>query len=124
MKSLQDYTIVIRPDDNCTFVAYVPAILGCHAWGQTSDEARAGLIDVFGMIQAEYEEAGRLLPPLPKPKLYNDRAAPDVDNLCNLIDTLDIPVQRGFLNLQLGLDHAADGELCRFGDCQRDDSGR
>ena len=55
MKSLQDYTIVIRPDDNSTFVAYVPAISGCHAWGQTSDEARAELEDVFEMIKEEYK---------------------------------------------------------------------
>jgi predicted RNase H-like HicB family nuclease len=56
MKSLQDYTKVIRPDDNGTFVAYVPAIPGCHAWGQTPDEARTELIYVFEMIQKEYEE--------------------------------------------------------------------
>ncbi len=62
MKSLQDYTIVIRPDDNGTFVAYVPAIPECHAWGQTPDEARAGLVDVFDMIREEYEAANRLLP--------------------------------------------------------------
>jgi hypothetical protein len=43
MKLLQDYTIVIRPDDNGTFVAYVPAIPGCHAWGKTLDEARTKL---------------------------------------------------------------------------------
>jgi predicted RNase H-like HicB family nuclease len=53
MKSLQDYTIVIHPDDNNTFVAYVPAIPGCHAWGKTSDEASAELINVFQMIQEE-----------------------------------------------------------------------
>ncbi|WP_225892478.1 type II toxin-antitoxin system HicB family antitoxin [Nostoc sphaeroides] len=29
----------MRPDNNGTFVAYVPAISGCHAWGQTPDEA-------------------------------------------------------------------------------------
>jgi predicted RNase H-like HicB family nuclease len=63
MKTLQDYTIVIRPDDNGTFVAYVPAIPGCHALGQTSDEARLELINVFEMIQEEYQEEGRLLPP-------------------------------------------------------------
>ncbi len=62
MKSLQDYTVVIRPDDNGTFVAYVPAIPGCHAWGQTSDEAHASLPDVFEMIQQEYAEQGRSLP--------------------------------------------------------------
>lgn len=62
MKSLQDYTTVIRPDDNGTFVAYVPAITGCHAWGQTPDEARIELIYVFEMIQEEYAEQGRSLP--------------------------------------------------------------
>lgn len=62
MKSLTDYTIVLRPDDNGTFVAYVPAISGCHAWGQTPDEARAELVNVFEMIQQEYLEEGRSLP--------------------------------------------------------------
>ena len=62
MKSLQNYTTVIRADDNGTFVAYVPAIEGCHAWGKTPDEARTELVSVFEMIQEEYEEAGRSLP--------------------------------------------------------------
>ncbi|TAK21865.1 MAG: type II toxin-antitoxin system HicB family antitoxin [Chloroflexota bacterium] len=59
---LTDYTIVIRPDDNGTFVAYVPAIDGCHAWGRTSDQARAELGNVFDMIVEEFVLAGRALP--------------------------------------------------------------
>ncbi|MCZ7662230.1 MAG: type II toxin-antitoxin system HicB family antitoxin [Thermoleophilia bacterium] len=62
-KGILDYTVVIRPDDNGTFVAYVPAIDGCHAWGRTPDEARAELVNVFDMIAEEYREAGRRLPP-------------------------------------------------------------
>ncbi len=62
MSSLQDYTVVIRPDDNGTFVAYVPAISSCHAWGRTPDEARTELVYVFEMIQEEYAEEGRPLP--------------------------------------------------------------
>lgn len=62
MKSLQDYTIVIRPDDNGTFVAYVPAIPSCHAWGQTIDKAGAEIRNVFEMIQEEYAEKGLLMP--------------------------------------------------------------
>ena len=62
MKSLQDYTIVIRPDDNGTFVAYMPAILGCHAWGETADAARTELANVFDMIREEYVEARKVLP--------------------------------------------------------------
>ncbi len=58
MKRLYDYTIILRPDDNGTFVAYVPAIPGCHAWGQTPEEAQAELIDVFEMIREEYKEEG------------------------------------------------------------------
>ncbi len=54
MKSLQDYTTVIRPDNNGSFVAYIPAISSCHGWGQTPDEARAELVNVFEMIQEEY----------------------------------------------------------------------
>ena len=62
MKSLADYTIVIRPDDNGTFVAYVPAIDGCHAWGETSETARSELDNVFEMILEEYQESEHSLP--------------------------------------------------------------
>lgn len=60
-KSLSDYTLVLRPEENGTFVAHVPAIPGCHAWGQTPEEAQKALPDVFEMIQAEYQEAGKKL---------------------------------------------------------------
>jgi predicted RNase H-like HicB family nuclease len=62
-RTLAQYTVVTRPDDNGTCVAYVPAIPGCHAWGSTADEARAGLADVFRMIAEEYAEQRRPLPP-------------------------------------------------------------
>lgn len=62
MKSLTDYTIVVKPDDNNTFVAYVPAIKGCHAWAQTQEEARLELENVFSMICQEYLEQGKTLP--------------------------------------------------------------
>lgn len=62
MARLENYTIVIRPDDNGTFVAYVPAIPGCHAWGRTPDEARAELVHVFDMIREEYAQEGRPMP--------------------------------------------------------------
>ena len=62
MRSLKNYTVVLRPDDNATFVAYVPAITGCHAWGQTIEEAQAELVCVFEMIRDEYQEAGQELP--------------------------------------------------------------
>jgi predicted RNase H-like HicB family nuclease len=30
-RSLHEYTIVIRPETNGTFVAHIPVISGCHA---------------------------------------------------------------------------------------------
>jgi predicted RNase H-like HicB family nuclease len=62
MKRLYDYTIVLHPEDNGTFAAYVPAIPGCHAWGRTPEEAQIELLNVFDMIQEEHEEEGRMLP--------------------------------------------------------------
>ncbi len=62
MRTLSDYTIVLRPDTNGTFVAYMPAISGCHAWGKTAQEARQELENVFEMMVDEYREEGRSLP--------------------------------------------------------------
>jgi predicted RNase H-like HicB family nuclease len=56
-RTLDAYTIVIRPDDNGTFVAYLPAIEGCQAWGKTADEARRELGNVFDMIAEQYAQS-------------------------------------------------------------------
>lgn len=57
-----DFTVILHPDDNGTFVAYVPAISGCHAWGRTPEEAQSELVNVFEMIKEEYVEEGKPLP--------------------------------------------------------------
>lgn len=61
-EKLDDYTVVIKPDDNGAFAAYVPAIQGCHAWGQTADEAHRELWHVFEMVREEYEERDQAMP--------------------------------------------------------------
>ena len=62
MKTLNDYTIVLRPETNGTFVAHIPAIPGCHAWGTTAQEAREELNAVFSMMCEEYFEENKSLP--------------------------------------------------------------
>jgi predicted RNase H-like HicB family nuclease len=57
VERLEQYTVVVRPDDNGTFVAYVPAIPGCHAWGETAAQARIELDHVFEMIRDEWSVA-------------------------------------------------------------------
>ncbi len=61
MKTLADYTVVIMPDDG-TWVAYVPAIEGCHALGASPDEARSELEGVFEMFREDFDESGEELP--------------------------------------------------------------
>jgi predicted RNase H-like HicB family nuclease len=62
MKYINNYTIIVRPDDNGTYVAYIPAIKGCHAWGETPEEASSELNHVFEMIYEEYLEENKDLP--------------------------------------------------------------
>jgi predicted RNase H-like HicB family nuclease len=61
MADLHSYTIVIKPEENGTYVAYVPAIPGCHAIGHTAAEAQSALTHVFAMIAEEYQEENRPL---------------------------------------------------------------
>lgn len=61
MKSINDYTMVVAPDGDAWF-AYVPAIPGCHAMGDTADEARRELEGVFEAFREIYTEDGRELP--------------------------------------------------------------
>ena len=62
MKTLFDYHVVCRRDDNGSYVAYVPAIEGCHAIGRTPEEAQQELHNVFAMIVEEHAERGQALP--------------------------------------------------------------
>lgn len=62
MKNINNYTIIVRPDDNGTYVSYIPALKGCHAWGETPEEARLELNHVFEMICEEYLEEYKELP--------------------------------------------------------------
>ncbi|MEI7731585.1 MAG: type II toxin-antitoxin system HicB family antitoxin [Verrucomicrobiota bacterium] len=62
MKTLFDYQVVCRRDDNGSYVAYVPAIVGCHALGATLDAAQQELHNVFDMIVEEYQVQGKPLP--------------------------------------------------------------
>ena len=58
MESINDYTVVVAPNGEFGWWAYVPAIEGCHAIGDTADEARRELDGVFEMIAEEFAEDG------------------------------------------------------------------
>ena len=62
MKVLFDYQVVCHRDDTGSYVAYVPAIAGCHAVGPTPELAQQELHNVFEMISEEFTERGQPLP--------------------------------------------------------------
>lgn len=41
------YRIIIEPDERGTYHAFVPALPGCHTWGDSVDEARANIRDAM-----------------------------------------------------------------------------
>ena len=41
------YRIILEPDEQNTFHAYVPALPGCHTWGETLEEARQNIRDAI-----------------------------------------------------------------------------
>ncbi|MSQ15337.1 MAG: type II toxin-antitoxin system HicB family antitoxin [Dehalococcoidia bacterium] len=57
-----NYTIIIEPDED-EWLAYIPAVPGCYAPGDTPEEALQELDIVFEMIVEEYTDEGRPLPP-------------------------------------------------------------
>ena len=62
MRHLFDYHVVCFRDTNGSFVAYVPALRGCHAIGDSPQEAQMELENVFEMIRDEFAERGEPMP--------------------------------------------------------------
>ncbi|NCO43687.1 MAG: type II toxin-antitoxin system HicB family antitoxin [Armatimonadetes bacterium CG_4_10_14_3_um_filter_66_18] len=62
MVPIDDYPVIVREDDNGTYVCHVPGLPGCHAWGRTAEEARRELASVFEMTREECVEEGRPFP--------------------------------------------------------------
>jgi hypothetical protein len=48
---LEDYKTVLYRQQNCSWVAEIPAIAGCYALMDTREAALAELSNVFAMIQ-------------------------------------------------------------------------
>lgn len=43
------YRIIIEPDERNTFHAYVPALPGCHSWGNSVADARRRVRDAMSV---------------------------------------------------------------------------
>jgi predicted RNase H-like HicB family nuclease len=56
-----NFTVVIEPDDN-GFHAFVPALPGCHTFGESVAEARANITEAMELhIESMLEDFRKLL---------------------------------------------------------------
>lgn len=55
------FTVVIEPDEEA-FHAYVPALPGCHTFGDTIDEARVNIAEAMAFHIESMQEDGESIP--------------------------------------------------------------
>ncbi len=58
---IYQFTVVIEPDEDA-FHAYVPALLGCHSFGNTVEEARTNIEEAIALHIECMREDGELIP--------------------------------------------------------------
>lgn len=61
---MQQYTfrVIVEPDENNTFHGWVPALPGCHTWGDTLPETRDNLRDAIRAYLANLVDDGQPIP--------------------------------------------------------------
>jgi antitoxin HicB len=56
------YRIIIEPDENNTFHGFVPALPGCHTWGETLEETRKNIRDAIDVYLRSLKADGEPIP--------------------------------------------------------------
>jgi predicted RNase H-like HicB family nuclease len=59
--TIYQFTVVIEPDED-GFHAYVPALPGCHTFGDTLDEARANIVEAMELHIESMQQDGEPIP--------------------------------------------------------------
>ena len=52
----------MEPDENNTYHGWVPALPGCHTWGETLDETRENVKDAIRAYLASLAEENQPIP--------------------------------------------------------------
>ncbi len=75
---MQSYTyrVIIEPDENNTFHAFVPALSGCHTWGKTIEETRKNIRDAIDVYLRSIQADGEKIPE---------------DNGIEIVETISMP---------------------------------
>ena len=56
------YRVIIEPDEGDTFHAYVPALPGCHTWGETFAQTRRNVRDAIDVYVRSLKADGETIP--------------------------------------------------------------
>ena len=56
------YRVIVEPDEGDTFHAYVPALAGCHTWGETFDQTRINIRDAIDVYIRSLKADGEPIP--------------------------------------------------------------
>ncbi len=78
------FTVIIEPD-NGSYHAYVPALKGCHTFGDTLEEAQANIVEAMQLHLESMLEDGEEIPE-------------DIGSLWGIIRDAGLTVQ-GFVDL-------------------------
>ena len=64
MKLMRSYTyrVIVEPDEGDTFHAYVPALAGCHTWGEIFDQTRINIRDAIDVYIRSLKADGEAIP--------------------------------------------------------------
>lgn len=73
--SVHQYTVVIEPD-NGGYHAFVPALPGCHTFGDTLDEVQANIVEAMTLHIQCLAEDGEAIPLESEPILITRLSVP------------------------------------------------
>ena len=59
---IRTYRVIIEPDENDAFHAYVPSLPGCHTWGNSLSEAKTHVKEAIQLYVADLAESGEIIP--------------------------------------------------------------
>ena len=61
---MKTYTFrsIIEPDENNTFHGFVPALPGCHTWGETIQKTKDNLQEAINIYIASIADDGKEIP--------------------------------------------------------------
>jgi predicted RNase H-like HicB family nuclease len=72
---LYQFTIVIEPDED-VYHGYVPALPGCHTFGDTVEEVRANILEAITLHIECLQAAGEIFPVEPEPLFITRLSVP------------------------------------------------